>query len=65
MIEIIKHGNTHKKIKCEECGCEFFFTEADAYLYESCREMKYGVKCPECQYPNNVKNALKGEDADA
>lgn len=60
MIEIIKHGNTHKKIRCEECECEFFFTEADTYLYESYGEGEYDVKCPECQYPNDIKNALKG-----
>lgn len=60
MIEIIKHGGTHKKIKCKECGCEFFFTEADTYLYERDGEREYYVKCPECKYPNDIKKALKG-----
>lgn len=57
MIKIIKHGYTRRKIKCRECGCEFFFSDADAYRKA---DRKYYVDCPECLVPLNTKNATKG-----
>lgn len=48
MIDIIKNGDTHKRIECESCGCIFEFcgldTEDDI------------VECPECGFSQDTED---------
>lgn len=64
MIKIIKHGDTYKKLKCEECGCEYIFSDNETYLSENYGERHYYVKCPECGYPNDRIEAVKVGETD-
>lgn len=42
-MEVIKHGKTHRTICCDECGCQFSFSQIDTCLKEN-----EAVACPEC-----------------
>lgn len=54
MIEIIKHGNGYTRYRaiCDNCGCEFTYTEAD---------VGYNFNCPECgdYVMHESKNAIE------
>lgn len=46
-MEIVKHGNTYRRYKCLECGCEFFSSKEERHTskkYETCSV----IYCPEC-----------------
>lgn len=46
MIKIIEHGNTHRRKRCEDCGCVFEFDNVDFRYYPSTED--YRMLCPEC-----------------
>ena len=50
MIEIIKHGKTHKALKfiCPDCGCEFIMDNAYPSLREGERVRNLMINCPDC-----------------
>ena len=45
-IKIIKHGETHFKITCPICGCEFEYDKEDTQHVPG---QKPYVKCPDCE----------------
>ena len=49
-VEIIKHGNTYRKIECCNCGCIYSFSGNNIY------EDNYNefVICPECNYECDI-----------
>ena len=46
MIKVIEHGNTHRRKRCEDCGCVFEFDKVDVILCLD-NEIKR-LRCPEC-----------------
>ena len=54
MIQVIKHGKTHKEMECPECGCVFQYADLDTkkeYSYKGLKELMITGKfidCPEC-----------------
>ena len=45
MIKVVKHGNTHRRKRCEDCGCVFGFDKVDGILY---LDDIHRLRCPEC-----------------
>ena len=49
MIEILKYGNTKKKIQCPNCNCIFTYTKNDIFIPRH-ENLPAVVICPECSY---------------
>ena len=62
MKEILKHGKTFAKAKCEECGCEFWYTVADVFNSNSNDTNEFFVLCPECDKAIKVEKGEKYEE---
>ena len=46
VIKVIEHGNTHRRKRCEKCGCVFEFGKADIKQFMPDDILR--VYCPEC-----------------
>lgn len=53
-MKIIKHGDTHKNKVCNNCNCEFGYTDNDIQNFYSEGFLgfegfvNYYIRCPEC-----------------
>lgn len=51
-MEVVKHGNTFKHLKCNECECEFNYCnkDVDIQVYSHMKKPHriHSVVCPEC-----------------
>ena len=55
-MEVLRHGNTYKKIECKKCGALLSYCEADVKKYSKCEEVfgewhsyhEESITCPEC-----------------
>lgn len=47
MINVVKHGRTHKRMECEECGCIFECDKVDIKVYYE-DGLVQKIRCPEC-----------------
>lgn len=63
-MKILKHGNTYKKMKCDNCNCVFKYTKADIKyilkdysLAECC--LIDNIECPECKNVIRIEEILK------
>ena len=49
MIEILKYGDTKKKLECPSCHCIFTYTRNDIFITRH-KNLPAVVICPECSY---------------
>lgn len=51
-MQVLKHGNTFKHMKCQHCGCEFDYvavdTESASYTRSDKPHRVCYIYCPEC-----------------
>ena len=66
-MEVLKHGNTYKKIECKQCGALFSYCEVDVKM--ECYSNTYYIKskqntyekyitCPKCGKKIILKKSL-------
>ena len=68
-MKILKHGNTIKTAKCENCFCEIEYNQndikdesrVDEYHGDLHSIIKKYIKCPECVYNIYIKYEIDGE----
>lgn len=51
MIEILKNGNSKRKMECGKCHCIFTYTDTDIVINKN---RDYVVNCPECNYEVDI-----------
>lgn len=69
-MEVIKHGNYYKEIKCEKCNAILAYCKNDIKKIDSCEEI-FGelhssyqeyIVCPECNKKINLSWIIDGEE---